>query len=92
MNGMSDELFASAGFTVNQNGGAGGRDTLHLFKHGFESRAVPDNLLECAFGSVPISVCNCFATLQEDPRNDAARFPVPPVACSPIECGANSVK
>jgi hypothetical protein len=48
VNRVCDQLLSGAGFSLDQHGGTGGRDSFDLFEHRFQSRTIPYNLLESA--------------------------------------------
>jgi hypothetical protein len=49
------ELLASAGFSLNQHGGRGGRDSLNLLKYGFKGGAVANDVVELAIPVVLVA-------------------------------------
>jgi hypothetical protein len=49
MNGASNKFFASATFSRDEHGRAGGRDKLNLLKDFSQPMAFPDDIVEAAF-------------------------------------------
>src|ERR1700683_3801533 len=54
VNRAGDEFLAGAGFTLEKNGGIGGRDAFDVREDGFESRATANQLLESALIAVRV--------------------------------------
>jgi hypothetical protein len=54
MDRAGDELFAGAGFPLEEDGGSGGRHDLHLPQHVFEGRAFADDLFNMVRSSETI--------------------------------------
>ncbi len=54
MDGAGDELFAGAGFALQQDGRVGGCHDLHLPQHFFEGRAFADDLFTTVRSLEPI--------------------------------------
>jgi hypothetical protein len=48
MDGVCNELFASAGFTFDENRGVGGRHSSNLIQHSTKTRARPDHAFKIA--------------------------------------------
>ena len=54
VDGTRDQFFARTCFSLDEDAGVGGRDTLDIFEHGFERGALSDDLLEFTAATVSV--------------------------------------
>src|SRR5271166_5482850 len=71
VNRVRDELLAGARFSLDQHSRTGGRDPFDLFEHGFQSRAVADDLLESARVRILITTPQYFGSCHREPPRTA---------------------
>ncbi len=66
MNCVRNQLLASAGFSLDENRGVSGRDSLDLLQHSFQGATVADDSLEPALSKIAVAR---FELLQCSHRN-----------------------